>query len=103
MCGRAIEALCKERIKKKQTLEKGLKELKDKVIIDNRLFEWGEALRHRRNIGAHATGEDVSAEDAADLLDFSIAICDYVYVLSAKYEKFKQREELDKLIKSPVQ
>ena len=92
MCGRSLEALCKEHGTKNWQLAKGIKELKDKGIIDGRLFDWGEALRDRRNIGAHATEEDISKEDARDVLDFTIAICEYVYVLADKYEKFKKRE-----------
>ena len=92
MCGRALEAVCKAHKTKGWQLAKGLKELKAKSIIDGRLFEWGEALRKHRNIGAHVTDEEITREDASDLLDFTIAICDYVYVLSAKYEEFKLRQ-----------
>ena len=91
MCGRAIEAVCAEHKTKAKLLAGGLKELRDRGIIDQRLFDWAEALREQRNIGAHATGEDVSRVDARDVLDFSIAICEYVFVLSQKYEDFKAR------------
>jgi len=93
MCGRSLEALCKQHGAKSWQLARSLKELKDKGVIDGRLFEWGESLRDRRNIGAHATDEDISKEDASDVLDFTIAICEYVYVLSEKYAAFKQREK----------
>lgn len=53
MCGCSIEALCNEHFGKKMSLSDGLKNLKDKGIIDGRLFEWGEALRVGRNLGAH--------------------------------------------------
>ena len=92
MCGRALEAVCKAHKTKDWQLAKGLEELKAKSVIDGRLFEWGEALTKHRNIGAHATDEEITREDASDLLDFTVAICDYVYVLSAKYEQFKLRQ-----------
>jgi hypothetical protein len=92
MCGRSLEALCKQHGAKNWQLARGLKELKDKGVIDGRLFEWGESLRDRRNIGAHATDEEISKEDAADVLDFTVAICEYVYVLAEKYAAFKKRE-----------
>jgi hypothetical protein len=92
MCGRAIEAVCAAYETKSKNLAGGLKELRDKGIIDQRLFEWAEALREQRNIGAHATDKDVSRDDARDVLDFSIAICQYVFVLSEKYEDFKARQ-----------
>lgn len=93
MCGRALEALCKEHSVKDWQLAKGLGQLKDRGIIDGRLFEWGNALRERRNIGAHATDEEISREDASDVLDFTVAICDYVYVLAKKYDEFESRQK----------
>jgi hypothetical protein len=91
MSGRAIEAVCSEHKTKAKNLAGGLTELKAKGIIDGRLYEWGDALRERRNIGAHATEEDVSREDAKDVYDFSVAICEYVFVLSARYSDFAER------------
>ena len=99
MCGRSLEALCKQHGVKNWQLAQSLKELKDKGIIDGRLLEWGESLRDRRNIKGHATGENISKEDASDVLDFTIAMCEYVYVLAAKYAAFKQREKERKIKK----
>jgi len=92
MCGRAIEAVCVEHTKEK-TLAKGLKALKDDGIIDGRLFEWGDSLRHERNLGAHATGVKTTRDDARDVMDFAIAICEYVFVLSEKYKEYKERKD----------
>jgi Domain of unknown function (DUF4145) len=92
MCGRAIEAICAEHDTKSKNLGAGLKELKDRQIIDQRLFEWSEALRHLRNIGAHASTEHISREDARDVFDFALAICEYVFVLAQKYAAFKERQ-----------
>ncbi len=92
MCGRAIEGLCKHHNAKTKSLAAGLKDLKDNNIIDSRIFEWGEALRAARNLGAHASEEKVSKDDAKDLLDFCTAICEYVFVLNAKFERFKARQ-----------
>jgi hypothetical protein len=92
MCGKAIEAICAEHGTKSRNLGAGLKELKDTQIIDQRLFDWGEALREQRNLGAHATGVHITREDARAVLDFAIAICEYVFVLSQKYAEFKARQ-----------
>lgn len=92
MCGRAIEGLCKHHDSKVKTLATGLKKLKDDGVIDERIFNWGEALRNSRNLGAHATTAKVSKEDARDLLDFGLAICEYVYVLNEKFNRFKERQ-----------
>jgi len=93
MCGRAIEGVCAEHQTKAKNLAAGLKELRDKGIIDQRLYEWGDSLRERRNIGAHATDEDISREDARDVLEFAVAICEYVFVLSEKYSEFQARQK----------
>jgi len=91
MCGRAIEALCIQHTKEK-TLYRGLKSLKEKGIIDARIFEWGDSLRHERNLGAHATGVRTTRDDASDVLDFAVAICEYVCVLSEKYKNYQKRK-----------
>ena len=73
---------------------KGLAQLKAKGIIDDRLFAWAEALRKERNIGAHASEQDTTRENAQDVIDFTIAIFDYVYTLSEKYDKYLARKAL---------
>jgi hypothetical protein len=91
MCGRAVEAICMDKTKSK-TLAEGLKKLKSAKIIDEKLFEWSEALRHERNIGAHAGDETTSRQDASDVLDFALAISEYVYVLDDKYKAYLIRK-----------
>lgn len=93
MCGRALESVCHEYKTTTKMLGGGLKELLDKGIIDQKIFEWGEMLREYRNIGAHHTPAKVSKDDAKDLLDFAVAICDYVFVLTKKFENFKKRKK----------
>jgi len=93
MCGRVLESICSEYKTKNKFLAGGLKELLNKQIIDKRIFEWGEALRQHRNIGAHATRKKIFKEDANDLLDFANAICDYVFVLSGKFKDFMKRKK----------
>jgi uncharacterized protein (DUF433 family) len=94
LCGRALERLIKEKAGNLM-IAKGIAELKAQGVIDQRLFDWAEALRKERNIGAHASEHEVSAEDAQDVLDFTVAIFDYVYTLSDKYEKYLARKQLD--------
>ena len=91
MCGRAVEALCKDKVSSK-TLAEGLKKLRSSKIIDEKLYEWSEALRHERNIGAHANEEVTSWQDARDVLDFAFAISEYVYVLDEKYKAYLARK-----------
>lgn len=91
LCGRALERLIHEKASAKM-IGKGLAELKAKGVIDDRLHNWAEALRKERNIGAHASDSDITHEDASDVVDFTIAIFDYVYTLSEKYELYMNRK-----------
>src|SRR5260221_14481976 len=91
MCGRAIEGLCKDKVNA-EYLDSGLKKLKVAKIIDEKLFEWGDALRDERNIGAHAGEETVSWQTAKDILDFALAIAEYVYVLDEQFKSYKERK-----------
>lgn len=92
MCGRALEAVCRHYGTKDTYLGAGLKELKDKGFIDARLFQWSEELRDQRNDAAHATDAAISAQDADDVLSFTYAIIDYVFLLSQKFEQFQRRK-----------
>ncbi len=92
MSGRTLEGVCKHYLGKSKNLAGDLKRLKEMGIIDDRLAQWSEELRKHRNIGAHATDEKVSKEDSKDLLDFVNAICDYVFVLTERFNKFMERK-----------
>lgn len=92
LCGRALERLIKEKAGANIMIGKGLAELKNRGVIDERLFNWAEALRKERNIGAHASDEDTTKENAQDIIDFTIAIFDYVYTLAQKYEGYVDRK-----------
>jgi len=93
MSGRTLEGVCQHHSTKSKILATALNELKDRGVIDDRLYQWGEELRKHRNIGAHATEENISKDDAKDLLDFAQAICDYVFVLSARFNQFMERKK----------
>lgn len=92
MCGRALEGICKAHKTKNKTLAGGLKELLKKNIIDDKIYQWSEMLRKHRNIGAHATTEDITKGDARNLLEFTRAICDYIFVLTRKFEDFMAKK-----------
>lgn len=94
LCGRALERLIVEKTTKKSIFN-GLKDLKEANIIDQRLYDWGEALRCERNIGAHASEVDITKENARDVMNFTIAIFDYVYRLANKYDSYMARKHKD--------
>lgn len=93
MCGKTLESICSEYGTKNKFLAGGLKELLDKQVIDKKIYDWSEALRKHRNIGAHATKEKISKQDAENLLDFANAICDYIFTLTKKFERFMKRKQ----------
>lgn len=105
MCGRALEAVCRHLGTKDTYLGAGIKELKDKGIIDARLYQWSEELRDARNRATHATDEVVTEQDAEDILSFTYAIIDYVFLLTFRFEQFqkrkKEREEQKTAPKAP--
>jgi hypothetical protein len=102
MFGRALEAVCRDVLRakddastdKKQRLMlgAGIKALREKNLIDDRLFDWSQQLHAFRNLSAHPD-EDfaVSRHDAEDLQAFVQAIIEYIYDLSDRYEEFKER------------
>jgi len=92
MCGRSLEAICRHYRTKDSYLGGGLKELKDQGVIDSRLYAWGEELREQRNNAAHATDAEIGAQDARDVMTFTYAIVDYVFLLAQKFEQFQKRK-----------
>lgn len=92
MCGRTLEVMCSELGVKDNLLAGGLKELLQKEIIDKKIYLWGEALRKKRNIGAHAAEENVNKTDAEDVLDFTKAICQNVFILDKQFVDFMKRQ-----------
>jgi len=101
MFGRALEGVCRDvletdssaaLIKKNMMLGAGLKLLKEKNIIDQRLFDWSQQLQAFRNLAAHSEDTPISREDTEDLQAFVYAITEYIYDLSERYEEFQARQ-----------
>jgi hypothetical protein len=96
MSGRALETVARhfhvvgkaERL----MLASGLRELHDSGKIDQRLYDWGKELHEHRNLAAHASERTFSREDAEDLFEFVSAICEYLFVLQDRYERFMERK-----------
>ena len=107
MMGRALEAVCRDVLtkaepktpssasspKKPIMLGAGIKQLKEKGIIDERLFDWSQQLHAFRNLAAHPEDVSISRHDAEDLQTFVYAIIEYIYDLSDRYAEFKERAE----------
>ena len=91
MCRKTLEGVYDKQGIRAKTLAEGMKKLHDAGIIDNRLYDWSDALRLTDNAAAHGVGTSLSREDAHDVLDFTEAIVDYVFVLRQRFEDFKKR------------
>lgn len=91
MCSRVLEGIYLDCKPKTKALSDGLKGLLDSKIIDSRMYEWGESLNGQRKIGAHASEKKISRADAQYLLDFTSSICDYIYVMNSRHEKYVNR------------
>lgn len=107
MFGRALEAICRDLIdgcttpstegvdvtpRRPLMLGQGLRVLKEKGLIDQKLLDWSMELHAFRNIAAHPTDIAISREEADDLRSFVFAIVEYVYDLTDRYNEFKGRQ-----------
>jgi hypothetical protein len=106
MLGRALEALCRdvlekadqaadqpEQKRKRVMLNSGIRELRERKVIDDRLYDWSQSLAAMRNLAAHPEDITVSRQDVEDMRAFVYAITEYVYDLTDRYNEFKEREE----------
>jgi hypothetical protein len=91
MCRKTLEGICGELNITARNLAAALKEMKDKGIIESRLYEWADALRISGNEAAHDVGIVITAQDARDNLEFTNAILEYVFTFQDKFEQFKRR------------
>jgi hypothetical protein len=91
MCRKTLEGICLVHGIKSGTLADKLEKLKDNSVIENRLFEWAEALRTMGNEAAHGVESIISPEDAKDTLEFTEALIEYVFTYRDKFEEFKKR------------
>jgi Domain of unknown function (DUF4145) len=110
MLGRSLEALCRdvlerdkdadgnnnEKPKRRVMLAAGIEQLREKKVIDDRLYNWSQDLNAFRNLAAHPEDITISRQDADDLQAFVYAITEYVYDLSDRYKEFKERLEESK-------
>ena len=89
MCRKTIEGVCAEHGVAERNLSASLKKMKENGLIDERLFEWSDALRLVGNEAAHGVG--VSKPDAKDMIEFTNAILDYMFSYRDRFEQFKKR------------
>ena len=71
-----------------------LPELRDRGIIDLRLYDWADALRLVGNEAAHDVNVTVAPEDARDIVEFTNALLEYLFAFRERFERFEQRRQL---------
>ncbi len=91
MCRKTLEGLCAEHSVAKAPLVAQLRELRDRGVIESKLFEWADALRISGNEAVHDVAVTISYEDARDILEFTNALLEYVFTFRDKFEAFKKR------------
>ena len=96
MLRRTLEGICAEHNHKERTLAMSLRAMRDAKVIEGRLFDWAEALKNSGNDAAHDVSVTVSAQDAADLSEFSRALIEYLYSYRDKFAAFQSRRSASK-------
>jgi len=93
MCRKTLEGICRAHDIQAKNLASALKEMKNKGIIENRLFEWAEALRITGNKAAHDVETVISIQDAKDIIQFTDALLEYVFTFKDKFNEFTKRRK----------
>jgi hypothetical protein len=96
MCRKTLEGICSTHGINAKNLASGLKEMKDKGIIESRLFEWAEALRISGNEAAHDVNVTISSQDAKDIIEFTAALLEYIFTFRDKFNDFIKRKQAPK-------
>ena len=95
MCRRVLEMTCAELGVRHSSLASSLRALLDAGHIDSRLYEWASELRLVGNAAAHDVASEVGKHDAEDVLAFTEAIIDYLFVYRERFEQFRARRGSD--------
>jgi hypothetical protein len=91
MCRKTIEMLCLYfKIEDPYKLHGKLTRMREKDIIDNKFYEWANALKSFGDEAVH-TSEKFSKEDAQDILDFTYALVEYCIDFDYKFQQLLER------------
>jgi hypothetical protein len=67
--------------------------MRDRGVIETRLFDWAEALRLVGNEAAHDVVAGIHGQDAQDAIEFTNALLGYLYTFRDRFEAFKARRQ----------
>lgn len=96
MCRRALQSSVIEKGAKKNRLVDQIDELYDSQIITKDIRDWAHEIRLTGNIGAHPDEDglqDVTPEDADELIKFMEEYLNYVYIMPAKVIEKRARKK----------
>jgi len=94
MCRRALQTSVIGKGASNGRLIDQIDELCRKGVITEDIGKWSHEIRLTGNIGAHPDGlEDVTPQDAEDLLKFLEEYLNYVYVMPAKVAEKRARQK----------
>lgn len=88
---RAMEELMKDQSAKGKTLASNIRGLADRGDIPAHLAGLIDTVKELQLLGAHAEEPDVSPQDIPVLIDFCLAVFEYLYVAPSKVSAVKNR------------
>ena len=71
-------------------MEDKINDLHNRKIIDDKFFDWANALRLLGNKATHDS-VIINKRDVEDLFEFTKALIDYIFILTKKFEDYKKR------------
>ena len=90
MCRKCIDIMCIALGARGCDLSEKINNLYETQKIDSRLLEWAQEIRLVGNDGAHED-DIVTRRDAQDTLDFTEYILTYVFILTSRFDKYRNR------------
>lgn len=90
ICRKALELICYEHKIKETNLSKSINRMHELEIIDQRLLNWSHELRLIGNEAAHGI-DFINQDDSKDIIEFTNAIIEYIFLYRDRFEKFKNR------------
>ena len=91
MCRKCLEITCKSFGIGERNIYGSLQKLHKEGHIDSRLLGLAHEIRLIGNEAAHGSDDNITKEDARDVLDFTEAILIYLYSLGKKLKLLKGR------------
>jgi len=101
MCRKTLEAICASHKAEGGDLAQKLQSLRETGVMEQRLWEWADALRIVGNSAAHDL-DSVGVDDARDTMEFTYALLEYVFTFRDRFEAFRVRRARGDLPADPA-